>query len=191
MSLLAKPAWPKNGTVLQDEWTLWEPGYLNGHFSTLRQRQDGCHFPDDIFRHIFLNENAWILNNILLKFVPKGPINNIPALVQIMAWRCQVTSHCLNQWWLVYWGIYASVSLNELSKVGLSVKTYFKSLIDKQTSKKICLTLQLTLPPDGLMLLSAKISAVMCVEKTLEVSTDWILDEMANISQNFFQNDCL
>ena len=24
---------------------------------------------------------------ISLKFVPKGPINNIPALVQIMAWR--------------------------------------------------------------------------------------------------------
>ena len=22
-----------------------------------------------------------------LKFVPKGPINNIPALVQVMAWR--------------------------------------------------------------------------------------------------------
>ena len=28
-----------------------------------------------------------ILIKILLKFVPKGPINNIPALVQIMAWR--------------------------------------------------------------------------------------------------------
>ena len=25
-------------------------------------------------------------NKISLKFVPKGPINNIPALVQIMAW---------------------------------------------------------------------------------------------------------
>ena len=25
--------------------------------------------------------------DISLKFVPKGPINNIPALVQIMAWR--------------------------------------------------------------------------------------------------------
>ena len=24
---------------------------------------------------------------ISLKFIPKGPINNIPALVQIMAWR--------------------------------------------------------------------------------------------------------
>ena len=28
----------------------------------------------------------------------------------------QATSHYLNQWWLVYWRIYASLSLNELSK---------------------------------------------------------------------------
>ena len=26
----------------------------------------------------------------------------------------QATSHCLNQWWLVYWRIYASLGLNEL-----------------------------------------------------------------------------
>ena len=44
-------------------------------------------FPDYIFKWIFLNENVWILIKISLKFVPKGPINNIPALVQIMAWR--------------------------------------------------------------------------------------------------------
>ena len=31
--------------------------------------------------------NAWIPIKISLKFVPKSPINNIPALVQIMAWR--------------------------------------------------------------------------------------------------------
>ena len=30
---------------------------------------------------------GWILIKISLKFVPKGPINNIPALFQIMAWR--------------------------------------------------------------------------------------------------------
>ena len=42
---------------------------------------------DDIFKWIFLNENVWISIKISLKFVPKGPINNIPALVQIMAWR--------------------------------------------------------------------------------------------------------
>ena len=55
--------------------------------NTLRPRQDGRHFPDDIFKSIFLNENVWISIKISLKFVPKGPINNIPALVQIMAWR--------------------------------------------------------------------------------------------------------
>ena len=44
-------------------------------------------FPDDIFKWIFLNENVWILIKISLKFVPKDPINNIPALVQITAWR--------------------------------------------------------------------------------------------------------
>ena len=53
---------------------------------TLRLRQNGCYFTDDIFKRIFLNENVWILIKISLKFVPKGPINDIPALVQIMSW---------------------------------------------------------------------------------------------------------
>ena len=35
----------------------------------------------------FFNENVLISINISLKFIPKGPVNNIPALVQIMAWR--------------------------------------------------------------------------------------------------------
>ena len=35
----------------------------------------------------FLNENLWISIKISLKFVPKSPIDNIPALFQIMAWR--------------------------------------------------------------------------------------------------------
>ena len=55
--------------------------------NTLRPRQNGRHFPDDISKWIFLNENAWISIKIPLKFIPKIPINNIPALVQIMAWR--------------------------------------------------------------------------------------------------------
>ena len=56
-------------------------------FNTLRPRQNGCLFADNVFKCIFLNENVWISITISLKFVPKGPINNIPALVQIMAWR--------------------------------------------------------------------------------------------------------
>ena len=55
-------------------------------YNTLRLRQNSCHFPDDILKCIFLNENLWISTKISLKFVLKGPISSIPALVQIMAW---------------------------------------------------------------------------------------------------------
>ena len=55
--------------------------------NTLRPRQNGRHFSDNIFNCIFLNENVWISNDISLKFVPKCQINNITVLVQIMAWR--------------------------------------------------------------------------------------------------------
>ena len=55
--------------------------------NTLRPRQNGRRFTDDTFKRIFLNENVRISIKISLMFVPKGPINNIPALVQIMAWR--------------------------------------------------------------------------------------------------------
>ena len=55
--------------------------------NTLRLRQIGRHFPDAIFGCIFVNENIQISIRISLKFVPKSPINNIPALVLIMAWR--------------------------------------------------------------------------------------------------------
>ena len=50
-------------------------------FNILGLRQDGRHFPDDILKCIFLNENVWISIKISLKFVPKGQINTIPALV--------------------------------------------------------------------------------------------------------------
>ena len=55
--------------------------------NSLRPRQSRHHFADDIFKCIILNENARISLKISLKFVPKIRINNIPALVPIMAWR--------------------------------------------------------------------------------------------------------
>ena len=55
--------------------------------NTLRQRQNGRHFADDTFKRIFLKEHVRILIKISLKFVPKSPIDNIPTLFQIMAWR--------------------------------------------------------------------------------------------------------
>ena len=56
-------------------------------FNTSRPRQNGRDFVDDIFKCIFLNENVWISLKITRKFIPAFWINNIPALVKIMAWR--------------------------------------------------------------------------------------------------------
>ena len=58
-----------------------------GPFNSLRLRLNRHPFADDIFKCIFLNENERILPRISLKFVLKVPINNIPTLIQIMAWR--------------------------------------------------------------------------------------------------------
>ena len=55
--------------------------------NTLMPRQNGRHLPDDILKCIFWNEKIWMLIKISLKFINRGPIGNIPALVQIMAWR--------------------------------------------------------------------------------------------------------
>ena len=87
--------------------------FQNTNFNTLRPGQDGPHFPDDIFKCIFLNENALISIKIPLKFVPKGPINNIPALVPIMAWR-RPGDKPLSVPMMV--SLYASLGLNELNQ---------------------------------------------------------------------------
>ena len=42
---------------------------------------------DDNFKCIFLNENDKIPIRISLKFFPRSPVDNKPALVQVMAWR--------------------------------------------------------------------------------------------------------
>ena len=65
----------------------WSDIGTNNYLNLLRPSQNGRHFADDIFKCIFLDENVWIRIKISLKFITKGPINNIPALVQIMAWR--------------------------------------------------------------------------------------------------------
>ena len=58
----------------------WLCGIGSGN-SWWRPRQNGRHFADNY------NKKVWILLKVSWKFVPKVWINNIPALVQIMAWR--------------------------------------------------------------------------------------------------------
>ena len=54
---------------------------------------------DGKFKSIFLNENDRIPIRISLKFVSSSPIDNKPALVQVMAWRRTGDKPLPDQWW--------------------------------------------------------------------------------------------
>ena len=69
---------------------------------------------DSIFRLFSFNENCCIVIQISLKHVPKGSVDNEPALVQIMAWCWHAASQYHSNDGLVWWHIYSSLSLNEL-----------------------------------------------------------------------------
>ena len=78
---------PHKGPVTQKMFTFDDVIMLYATINTLTPWRNGRHFADDIFKCNFLDENVWIPIKISLTFVPQGPINNIPALDQIMAWR--------------------------------------------------------------------------------------------------------
>ena len=61
--------------------------YILSHFSTLRPRGNGCHFPNEILKCILLNANIWIAIEISLNYFTKVPITNMQALFRIMVWR--------------------------------------------------------------------------------------------------------
>ena len=75
--------------------------------NTLRPRQDGRRFTNDIFKRIFFNEKILISIEISLEFVPKSSTNNKLALVHIMTWRWTNGGP-------VWWRIHVSLGLNEL-----------------------------------------------------------------------------
>ena len=114
--------------------------------NTLRPRQNGRHFADDTFKRIFLNANVIISFKVSLKFVPKGRINIIPALVRIMAWRrpgdkplsepmmVSLQTHiCVTRpKWVKsmkpgheYMGRWTGLLLHMVEENGLSPRTYF------------------------------------------------------------------
>ena len=94
---ISVPKWYIVGCGTGALWDLWDlySNWLSESpftcrvtiFNPLRPRQNVCHFADDSFKCIFLNENVWISIEISFKFVPKYPIDTIPSLVQIKAWR--------------------------------------------------------------------------------------------------------
>ena len=118
---------PINGDWRTEKWlycgNYWMPvRCMNGHIyivaiwqlKHIKTETKWCYIPDDIFKSIFWNEDIWITIKISLTSVPKGLINNIAALVLASLGAGQETSHCLNQWWWVYWCLNTSLNLNEL-----------------------------------------------------------------------------
>ena len=77
----------------------------NPIINTYRPKQKFRRFADDIFKYIFVKNI-----NIALKFDPEVRINNIPALVQIMAWR-RIAYKPLSEPMMVNLHIYASPGL--------------------------------------------------------------------------------
>ena len=78
--------------------------------------KNGRHLPDDIFKFISFYENVRVSIQMSMKLVLVGPINNIPALAQIMAW-CRAGDKPLSKPMIVYWRIYASFGLSEFTLV--------------------------------------------------------------------------
>ena len=167
--------------------------------NTLRLRQNRCHFPDDIFKRVLLNENVWILIKISLKFVPNGRINNIPALVQIMAWRCPCDKPLFEPIMfsiMIY--IYASLGLNEL-KMLVKADTNFTG---KPVKLFIFMLKLQTTKPSIELLVAAKIVQIIVAHQTCgstshieiqilaHIITHWVLVKTADILQITYSTVC-
>ena len=110
--------------------------------SSWRPRQNCCHFPDDIFKCIFMNENVFILIRISLKFVPKGAVNNIPSLVQIMAW-CWPDDKPLSETIMVNLLMHICVTRLQLVKPSICIFQLMVNLMLCRLSKIISLDISI------------------------------------------------
>ena len=82
---------PTNGEDFQfskQQPTEWLENYTaQPHLTHLGENKMATIFADNIFKFIFLQEYCWILTQISMEFIPKGPIINFATLVQIITWH--------------------------------------------------------------------------------------------------------
>ena len=70
--------------ICKQYWSLARNWFLNSQLVDINSStpgQNGCHFADEGFKCIFVNEKFCTSVQNSLKFVPKGPVDNNPALV--------------------------------------------------------------------------------------------------------------
>ena len=78
----------ENVSVPLDDFEKWWPSLFSRYsLNSSPHEQNGCHFGNYISIYFFVNGTFCISINISRNFFPQGPINNIPRLVRMMAWR--------------------------------------------------------------------------------------------------------
>ena len=107
-------------------------------FNTLRSRQNGRHFADDILKYIFLKKMHEFHLRFHLSLFLRFELTIFQHWFRYWLGAGQATSHYLNQWWLVYWHIYASLGFNELRKWVWFTKKYESRVISYIKDK--CMT---------------------------------------------------
>ena len=100
-----------DGTVTARGSRKWSVQYIN----TLRPRQDCQHSPNDILKCVFLNDNYEFQLRCHWSLFLKVQLTIFQHWFRQWLGADQTISHYLNQWWLVYWRIYASLGLNDLN----------------------------------------------------------------------------
>ena len=85
----------------------------------------------------FLYENIWISINISLKFVCKGQINIIPALVQIMAWHWPGNKPLSEPMMALFTDAYMPYDVKDLGNIGRGNGILFVWQHQATTSTKV------------------------------------------------------
>ena len=113
--------------------------------NSLRPRRNRRHFVDDIFKWVFLIKMYEFRLGFHWSLFLRFELTIFQHWFRLWLGSSQATSHYLNQWWLVYWRIYASLSLNELTHWGLNkiVTTSQISGLVQNCSNSIALALKL------------------------------------------------
>ena len=94
--------------------------FFNLSINTLRPRQNGHHFQNTFSNEILFNENVWFSIQIFhWSLFLRVQLKIFQHWFRKRFGTDQATNHYLNQWWLDYWRIYASLVLNELTHCGL------------------------------------------------------------------------
>ena len=122
-----------------------------------RPEQTGRPFGNDIVKPIFMNPHHYVLIKISQKFVPGCPVENKPALVQVMAWRQPDDEPLLEPILMADWSIYIYICV---------VRPRFENIYLYCISLNIYIYLYLYVAID---------LSLRCIHLELELEIDWKL----------------